>query len=67
MKKRRLSGMQATKTKTKINTKSEKRLNGVQATKNENEILKPVKPEFLKTEFLEVKFRNEFEFKALIS
>ena len=55
--KRRLSGMQATK------TKNEKRLSRVQATKNENEILKPVKPEFLKTEFLKVKFRNEFEFK----
>ena len=55
----RLGGMQATKTK----TKNEKRLSRVQATKNENEILKTVKPEFLKTEFLEVKFRDEFEFK----
>ena len=55
--------MQATKTKTK--TKNEKRLSRVQATKNENEILKPVKPEILKTEFLEAKFknsRNEYEF-----
>ena len=47
IKRRRLSGMQATKTK----TKNEKRLSRVQATKNENEILKPVKPEVSKTEF----------------
>ena len=56
MKRRRLSGMQAINTK----TKNEKRLSGVQATKNENEILKPVKLEFLKTEFLKVKFKNSF-------
>ena len=61
--KRRLSGMQATNTKTNTKTKNEKRLSGVQATMNENEILKPVKPEVLKKEFLKVKFRNEFEFK----
>ena len=45
-KKERLSGMQA--------TKNEKRLGGMQAT----EILKPEKPEFLKAEFLEAKFKN---------
>ena len=56
MKRRRLSGMQAT------NTKNEKRLSGMQATKNENEILKPEKPEFLKTEFLKVKFKNSNSF-----
>ena len=32
----------------------------MQATKNENEILKSVKPEILKTEFLKVKFKNSF-------
>ena len=60
--KRRLSGMQATKTKT--NTKNEKRLCGMQAAKNENEILKPEKSEFLKTDLLEEKFKNEFLLKA---
>ena len=39
MKRRRLSGMQA--------TKNDKRLSGMQAT----EILKPAKPEFSKSEF----------------
>ena len=39
-------------------TKNEKRLSGMQAT----EIPKPEKPEFSKTEFLKVKFKNEFEF-----
>ena len=58
--KRRLSGMQATMTNTNTKTKNEKRLSRVQATKNENEILKPVKPEILKTEFLKVKFKNSF-------
>ena len=61
--KRRLSGMQATNTKAK--TKNEKRLSGMQATEIMNtEILKPEKPEFLKTDFLEEKFKNEFLLKA---
>ena len=57
---RRLSGMQATNTNTKTKTKNERRLSGLQATKNENEILKPEMPEFLKIDFLEEKFKNEF-------
>ena len=61
--KRRLSGMQATNTKTK--TKNEKRLSGMQATEIMNtEILKLEKPEFLKIDFLEEKFKNEFLLKA---
>ena len=48
--KRRLSGMQATKTQ--IKTKDEKRLSGLQATEIMNtEILMPEKPEFLKMTF----------------
>ena len=48
--KRRLSGMQATNTKTKI--KNEKRLSGLQATEIMfREILKPEKLEFLKIDF----------------
>ena len=48
--------MQATK------TKNEKRLSGTQAT----EIRKPEKPELLKTEFLEAKFKNSNSFFAFL-
>ena len=52
--------MQATK------TKNEKRLSGMQAKKNQNEIRKPEKPELLKTEFLEAKFKNSNSFFAFL-